>query len=86
MTDSRKTRQLLESTGKALYGPRWQADLARDLGVSYRTMQRWSSGEAEVSEKYIKELLGVVRDRQAEMECVEMDIARLIIIRTSNEE
>lgn len=28
--------------GEALYGPRWQSDLARDLGVTDRTMRRWT--------------------------------------------
>lgn len=32
---------LLSRVGVALYGPRWKSDLARDLGVTYRTLQRW---------------------------------------------
>lgn len=32
---------LLAAVGVALYGPRWKTDLARDLGVTYRTLQRW---------------------------------------------
>jgi DNA-binding transcriptional regulator YdaS (Cro superfamily) len=35
---------LLKAAGEALYGPRWQSDLARDLGVSDRTMRRWAGG------------------------------------------
>ncbi|MBX3482562.1 hypothetical protein [Phenylobacterium sp.] len=39
------TDNLLTATGEALYGPRWQSDLARDLGVSDRTMRRWAAGD-----------------------------------------
>lgn len=35
---------LLRAAGEALYGPRWQSDLARDLDVSDRTMRRWAGG------------------------------------------
>lgn len=35
------TRRLLHDAGIALYGPRWQSDLARDLHVSDRTIRRW---------------------------------------------
>lgn len=36
--------KLLKDTGEALYGPSWQSDIARDLGVSDRTVRRWASG------------------------------------------
>jgi hypothetical protein len=32
----------LEQVGPALYGPRWQVELARALGVSDRTVRRWA--------------------------------------------
>lgn len=32
---------LLHRIGEALYGSRWQSELARDLDVSDRTMRRW---------------------------------------------
>ncbi len=35
----------LTAVGGALYGPQWQSQLARDLGVAIRTMQRWAAGE-----------------------------------------
>lgn len=34
----------LRAVGEALYGPRWQAGLARDLGVNERTVRRWVAG------------------------------------------
>lgn len=33
--------KLLQRSGEALYGPRWQSELARDLDVADRTMRRW---------------------------------------------
>jgi hypothetical protein len=31
--------------GLSLYGHQWQSELARKLGVSSRTVRRWSAGE-----------------------------------------
>ena len=36
---------LLSEIGEALYGPRWQSELARVLGVNIRTAQRWAAGD-----------------------------------------
>lgn len=32
---------LLQRSGLALYGERWKAGIADDLGISYRTLQNW---------------------------------------------
>lgn len=38
--------------GEALYGPRWQTSLARDLVVvTDRTVRRWSEGEHPIPEQ-----------------------------------
>lgn len=37
--------ELLVATGEALFGPRWQSNLARELGVYDRTMRRWAAGD-----------------------------------------
>jgi hypothetical protein len=36
--------ELLRRVGEALYGDYWQSILARNLGISRRTMQRWAAG------------------------------------------
>lgn len=41
--------KLLNEIGEALYGPRWQTDLSRDLDIADRTMRRWAAGEGEPS-------------------------------------
>jgi hypothetical protein len=37
--------QEFNDIGSLLYGPHWQSHLARVLGVSDRTIRRWSSGD-----------------------------------------
>ena len=39
---------LLTSCGQALYGPNFQAGLARDLVVNDRTVRRWVAGDVPV--------------------------------------
>ncbi len=46
--------------GEALYGARFQTDLARDLSVGDRTMRRWCSGKSEIPDNVQAELAAVV--------------------------
>lgn len=39
------TPATFRETGEALFGPTWQTELARQLDVAVRTVQRWASGE-----------------------------------------
>ena len=46
MADARdKAHDLLAQCGEALWGSRWQSDMAEALGVSDRTVRRWVAGE-----------------------------------------
>lgn len=56
------SRILLEC-GEALYGPRWQSDLARDLGVADRTVRRWVAGATRVPTGVYVDLLRLVTER-----------------------
>jgi plasmid maintenance system antidote protein VapI len=38
----------LAAVGQALYGPRWQTDLAADLGHDPKTIQRWLNGQRRI--------------------------------------
>lgn len=38
----------LALVGEALYGPLWRTELARQLGVTYRTMRRWLAGQSPI--------------------------------------
>lgn len=55
--------RLLAECGEALYGPRWQSDLARDLGVSDRTMRRWVAGTHDVPQGLYTDLLRLTEER-----------------------
>lgn len=54
---------LLIETGQALYGPQWQTALARDLGVSGRTMRRWVAGQFPVPVGVRAELVTLLKER-----------------------
>lgn len=69
------TPNTLEQAGVALYGPRWQTDLARALGVADRTMRRWANGVNPIPAGIAEELLHLVRARQVELKSVEQWLA-----------
>lgn len=53
----------LRALGKALYGSYWQSQLARDLGVSLRTVARYASGESGVPDRVVEQAESLARDR-----------------------
>ena len=55
--------KLLQECGEALYGPRWQTDLASDLGVSDRTMRRWAAGVDDPPPGVYLDLLRLTQER-----------------------
>lgn len=55
--------RLLVECGEALYGPRWQSELARDLGVADRTMRRWVAGTTDVPAGLYLDLLRLTQER-----------------------
>lgn len=55
---------LLVAVGQALYGTRWQSELARALGVSDRTVRGWISGRMEPRQGVYRDLLDLVRQRR----------------------
>lgn len=71
--------RLLKDTGEALYGPRWQSDLARDLDVSDRTMRRWLSGADDLPPGVAMDLWRICLERAALLDDV---IERLKIAST----
>lgn len=61
------SNNLLHTAGEALYGPRWQSDLARALDVSDRTVRRWVAGGDMPNGVYV-DILRLVVERQAELD------------------
>lgn len=55
----------LSEVGRALYGSRFQTDLAKDLGVGLRTMQRWAAHPELMPAAVEGELRDLVRERVA---------------------
>ena len=55
--------RLLVESGEALYGPLWQSALARDLGVSDRTVRRWVAGTSNVPAGLYTDLLRLTQER-----------------------
>lgn len=55
---------LLRRIGAALYGEHWPSELARDLGVPRRTVQRWEAGDAPIPLTLRRDLARLVAMRQ----------------------
>lgn len=62
--------RLLAECGEALYGPRWQSELARDLDVSIRTMQRWAAGAIDPPDGIWLDLLRLTQERAAVLDAL----------------
>lgn len=67
---------LLVKTGEALFGPRWQSDLARELDVSDRTVRRWVAGADDLPPGVAMDLLRLVTDKLGALEAVEQRLRR----------
>ena len=69
----------ITSIGEALFGARWQTDLARARGVSDRTVRRWASGETAPGEADIAALLAIAEGRVAEVAGAAEALRRMVI-------
>ena len=62
-SNSRKTANILQEVGRALYGDIWQSELARDLGCNDRTVRKWNAGDAPIPEYLRGEVAKICRRR-----------------------
>jgi hypothetical protein len=62
--------RLLVECGEALFGPRWQSELARELAVSDRTVRRWVAGTSEVPPGLYVDLLRLTQERAAALDAL----------------
>jgi len=60
------TPEMLQAVGEALYGPRWHSDLARDLDVQVRSVQRWMAGERRMPD-IRSELRQIITERRNDL-------------------
>lgn len=70
------TPDLLREVGEALYGERWQSDLARDLNVADRTVRRWAAGDFDMPEALGKELRDLCQKRATALDAVRRKLPR----------
>lgn len=68
--------RLLAECGESLYGPRWQCELARDLGVADRTVRRWVAGATPVPAGVYVDLLRLVTERAVVLDALATRLRR----------
>lgn len=61
---TRKDLRLFARIGEALYGPRWQTDLANDLDVADRTLRRWIANESAIPAGVWEQLFSKLQGRR----------------------
>jgi transcriptional regulator with XRE-family HTH domain len=57
----------VRAAGEYLYGPLWQSELARALGVSDRAVRRWVAGDANPPEDIGPRLRKLIDKRIAQL-------------------
>lgn len=70
------TPALLREAGEAIYGPRWQSELARDFYVTDRTVRRWLAGDWPIPENIVAELRAILKARSAKLAAVRRKLPR----------
>lgn len=70
------TADLLREAGEALYGLRWQSDLARDLKVSDRTVRRWDAGSHEIPASEWPKIRALLKERGLMLAAVRRKLPR----------
>lgn len=69
--------ELLQRAGLALYGERWKAGIADDLGISYRTLQNWLNRTyAAKPDEVLPKLLVLLEQRHQQTSDLIADINR----------
>lgn len=71
--------ELIRRIGEALYGSRWQTDIARKLGVSNRAVRYWLAGQDKPSAAIWLALYGLAAKRSDQLSNVMVEISRRYI-------
>ena len=71
--------KLLKDAGEALYGPRWQSDLARYLNITTNTMRRWLVGTNDLSPFIAEQLSLICQERAALLDDVAERLQPLVL-------
>jgi hypothetical protein len=67
---------LIRAAGEALYGPRYESDLASALDVNRRTVRRWKSGEDEPRVGVWDDLLALMTERCGNLDSLVAEIRK----------
>lgn len=67
--------EILVLAGVSLYGPRWTADLARELGISDRHMRRLAAGTASPSPGILRDVLVLLDKREKALRSIAVQLA-----------
>ena len=70
------TASLFREAGEALFGPRWQSEMARALDISDRTVRRWDEGSYPVPPGAWADIRALLRDRRMAMATVRRKLPR----------
>ena len=65
MTDHAAT---LRAAGSVLYGPAWQSELARHLGIADRTVRYWIAGERPIPAGVWGDIAALLERRGSELD------------------
>lgn len=61
------TPELLREAGEALYGPRWQSDVARLLGVLDVRVRDWQAGRRPVPPEVWPPLFAALKTKKSDV-------------------
>lgn len=67
--------RLLHETGEALWGPLWQREMSRSVGVNERTVRRWAAGVSPVPSGVWVDLMRLSQERAAALDALQGRLA-----------
>jgi hypothetical protein len=68
-------QQMLDEIGTRLYGNSWQSALARDLGLSRRSIERWRFGMFRIAPDRWEQILFLLHRKRGEIMELEHELA-----------
>ncbi len=74
------TADLLRRAGEALWGSRWQTEMARALDISERTVRRWASGDYPPPPGVWSDLAGIAGERHGALAHLSRELRRHVTL------